>query len=77
MKTFTLTSTVFQHTVHLCWLKQRQSKARGKLLKAIQKCAHKQELNTVLLFGQFLLDETIIQEAYRTRLAELDQQQAA
>jgi hypothetical protein len=72
-----LNSKVFQHTVHLCWLKQRQAKARTKLLKAIQGCTNKQELNTLLLFGQFLLDEYGIQEAYRRRLTELELQAVA
>jgi hypothetical protein len=68
---------VFQYTVHLCWLKQRQVKARGKLLKAVQECTDKKELNTLLLFGQFLLDEPAVQEAYRKRLTELEQRAVA
>jgi hypothetical protein len=77
MKKHMLNAKVFQCTVHLCWLKQRQAKARGKLLKAIHQCTDKQELDTLLLFGQFLSDEPAVQDAYRKRLTELEQQQAA
>jgi hypothetical protein len=38
---------------------------------------NKHELDTLLLFGQFLLDEPVIQDAYRKRFQELEQQQAA
>jgi hypothetical protein len=64
---------VFNITLHYCVLKKRKAKAHRKLLKAIQKCKDKQELNKVLLFGQYLQDETAIQQVYRKRLQEVEQ----
>jgi IS1 family transposase len=65
---------VFNTTVHYCVLKKRKAKAHRKLLKAIRKCKDKQELNKVLLFGQYLQDEPLIQQTYRKRLQEVEQE---
>ncbi len=64
---------VLQATIHLCWLKQRQHKARNKLLNAIKTCRSKQELGSMLLFGQFLQDEPAIRQAYNHQLNTLQE----
>jgi hypothetical protein len=64
---------LFNIALHYCVLKKRKAKAHRKLLKAIQQCKDKQELNKVLFFGQYLQDEPIIQQVYRKRLQEVEQ----
>jgi GrpB-like predicted nucleotidyltransferase (UPF0157 family) len=65
---------LFNIILHYCVLKKRKAKAHRKLLKAIQQCKDKQELQKVLLFGQFLQDEPLIQQAYKKRLPEVEQE---
>jgi hypothetical protein len=64
---------LFNITLHYCVLKKRKAKAHRKLLKAMQRCKDKQELQQVLLFGQYLQDESLIQQVYRKRLQEVEQ----
>jgi hypothetical protein len=64
---------LFNITLHYCVLKKRKAKAHKKLLKTIQKCKDKQELEKVLLFGQYFQDEPLIQQVYRKRLQEVEQ----
>jgi GrpB-like predicted nucleotidyltransferase (UPF0157 family) len=65
---------LFNITLHYCVLKKRKAKAQRNLLKAIQRCKDKQEMQKVLLFGQYLQDEPVIQQTYRKRLQEVEQQ---
>jgi IS1 family transposase len=65
---------LFNITLHYCVLKKRKAKAHKKLLKALQKCKEKEELQQVVLFGQYLQDEPAIQQTYRKRLQEVEQE---
>lgn len=60
--------------IHYCWLKKKQYKAYKDLIRAIQECPCKQELNTVLTFKQFLIDRPTILQAYEQQLKRLEEQ---
>jgi GrpB-like predicted nucleotidyltransferase (UPF0157 family) len=65
---------LFNITLHYCVLKKRKAKAHKKLLKTMEQCKDKQELQKVLLFGQYLQDEPLIQQTYLKRLQEVEQE---
>jgi hypothetical protein len=61
---------------HLSWLTQRRSKAKpssSTLLDKIQTCATLEEVKTLLLSKEVVLDEQLM-AAFDKRIAELEEQ---
>ena len=62
------------YTLRFLTLQRRLARARKKLVRSIKRTSRKQELETLLHFGQFLSHEASVQEAYRKRIKELEQE---